>query len=226
MSVGTFRCETSVSVVSHSERVEETPFELTERARDIQARSRRFVEDVLFPLEEEAERCQGRLAQEAIDRVKAEALDAGLVGGLHKPEHGGQGWSTLEWALVEEQFGRSTNAIHWHIPNAYNVWHHASEVQIERYLLPALRGEMRDAYAVTERDAGSDPSRIASTAERTPEGFRLNGEKWFVTTGDVADVLVVMANVIDGEHKLPTLFAVDADAAGVEMIDDPAFTHS
>ena len=208
------------------EAVEETPFELTDRARDIQARSRRFVEDVLMPLEEEAERRRGRLPQDAIDHVKSEAVDAGLVGGLHKPEHGGQGWSTLEWALVEEQFGRSTNAIHWHIPNAYNVWHHASEEQIERYLVPALRGEMRDAYAVTERDAGSDPSRIASTAERTADGFRLNGEKWFVTTGDVAAVLVVMANVIDGEHRLPTLFAVDADAAGVQMVDDPAFTHS
>ncbi len=208
------------------ETVEEIPFELTDRARDIQARSRRFVEDVLIPLEEEAERHLGRLPQDAIDHVKAEAVDAGLVGGLHKPEHGGQGWSTLEWALVEEQFGRSTNAIHWHIPNAYNVWHHASEAQVERYLLPALRGEIRDAYAVTERDAGSDPSRIAATAERTADGFRLNGEKWFVTTGDVAAVLVVMANVIDGDHKLPTLFAVDADAAGVEMIDDPAFTHS
>jgi acyl-CoA dehydrogenase len=208
------------------EAVEETPFKLTDRARDIQARSRRFTEDVLFPLEEEAERHLGRLPQDAIDHVKAEAVAAGLVGGLHKPEHGGQGWSTLEWALVEEQFGRSTNAIHWHIPNAYNVWHHATDAQIERYLLPALRGEIRDAYAVTEKDAGSDPSRIAATAERTPGGYRLNGEKWFVTTGDVAAVLVVMANVIDGEHKLPTLFAVDADAAGVEMVDDPAFTHS
>ncbi len=206
--------------------VEETPFELSERARDIQSRSRRFVEDVLIPLEEEAERRLGRLPQDVIDDVKAEAVAAGLVGGLHKPEHGGQGWSTLEWALVEEQFGRSTNAIHWHIPNAYNVWHHASDAQVERYLLPALRGEIRDAYAVTERDAGSDPSRIAATADRTADGFRLNGEKWFVTTGDVAAVLVVMANVIDGDHRLPTLFAVDADAAGVEMIDDPAFTHS
>ena len=206
--------------------VEETPFELTERARDIQERSRRFVEEVLIPLEEEAERRLGRLPQDVIDEVKAEAVAAGLVGGLHKPEHGGQGWSTLEWALVEEQFGRSTNAIHWHIPNAYNVWHHASDAQVERYLLPALRGEIRDAYAVTERDAGSDPSRIAATAERTADGFRLNGEKWFVTTGDVAAVLVVMANVVDGDHRLPTLFAVDADAAGVEMVDDPAFTHS
>ena len=73
---------------------------------------------------------------------------------------------------MAEQFGRSTNAIHWHVPNAYNVWAHASPEQAERYLRPALRGELRDAYAVTERDAGSDPSRIASTAEPTLRRLR------------------------------------------------------
>ncbi len=75
---------------------------------------------------------------------------------------------------------------------------------------------------MTERDAGSDPSRIAATAERTDGGFGLNGEKWFVTSGDVASVLIVMANVIDGDERLPTLFLVDADAPGVEIVDDPA----
>ena len=204
----------------------EIPFELSDRARDLQARARRFTEDVLFPLEEEAERLDGLLPDETVAEVKRAALEAGLTGGLHDPAHGGQGWSTFEWALVEEQWGRSTNAIHWHVPNAYNVWHHASPEQIERYLVPALRGEVRDAYAVTERDAGSDPTRIATVAERTADGFRINGEKWFVTTGDIADVYIVMANVIEGGEKLPTLFVVDRGAAGMEIIDDPAFTHS
>ena len=49
---------------------------------------------------------------------------------------------------------------------------------------------------------------------RTDGGFRINGEKWFVTSGDVAQVLIVMANVIDGADKLPTLFLVDTDAPG------------
>ena len=123
--------------------------------------------------------------------------------------------------LVEEQYGRSTNAISWHVPNAYNVWEHASEEQIERYLRPALRGEAKDAYAVTERAAGSDPSRIEATAERSDGGFVINAEKWFVTSGDIATVLVVMANVIDGAERLPTLFVVDRDKPGVETVDDP-----
>ena len=197
-----------------------------ERAQGVQTRAKRFAEDVLMPLEEEAERRGGKLDPETIATVKREAIDAGLAGGLHAREHGGQGWTRLEWVLVEEQYGRTTNAIHWHVPNAYNVWAHASAEQIDRYLRPALRGESKDAYAVTERDAGSDPSQIAATAERTDSGYRLNAEKWFVTAGDHADVYVVMANVVDRGHRLPTLFVVDRERAGVEVIDNPDFTHS
>jgi acyl-CoA dehydrogenase len=200
--------------------------EIDERALEVQARARRFVEEVLIPLEEEAERRGGRLDDATVSEIEREAIAARLNGGMHSPEHGGQGWTRTEWCLVEEQYGRSTNAIHWHVPNAYNVWDHASEDQIDRYLRPALRGEGKDAYAVTERGAGSDPSRIEATAVRTEGGFRINGEKWFVTSGDLATVLVVMANVVDGGERLPTLFVVDKDRPGVETVDDPDFTHS
>ena len=196
------------------------------RALEIQARARRFAEDVLMPLEQEAERRGGRLERETIETVRREATAAGLAGGLHAADHGGQGWTRLQWVLVEEQYGRTTNAIHWHVPNAYNVWAHASDEQVNRYLRPALRGELKDAYAVTERDAGSDPSRIAATAERTEAGFRLNAEKWFVTSGDHAEVIVVMANLIEDGERLPTLFVVDRSRDGIEVVEDPDFTHS
>jgi len=202
------------------------PLELTPELEELRGRARKFVEEELIPLEEEAERLGGRLPAETIAHLKEAGIAAGLNGGLHPPEYGGQGWSRLEWALVEEQFGRSTNGIYWHIPNAYNVWDHASDDQRERYLRPALQGELKDAYAVTEEDAGSDPSRIRTVAERTDAGFRISGEKWFVTTGDVAKVLIVMANVVDGDHRMPTLFLVESDAPGVNYLDDPGFTHN
>jgi acyl-CoA dehydrogenase len=201
------------------------PFDLDDETRDVQARARAFTEEILFPLEDEAERRHGRLPDDVVADVKREAIARRLAGGLHEPAHGGQGWTRLQWALVEEQYGRSTNAIHWHIPNGYNVWEHAGPEHTERWLEPLLRGEIRDAYAVTERDAGSDPSRIGATAVPAGSGWRLNGEKWFVTSGDVASVYIVMANVIDGGEKLPTLFVVDAERAGIETIDDPLFTH-
>jgi acyl-CoA dehydrogenase len=202
------------------------PPELDEHGLDVAEGARRFAEEVLMPLEEEAERRGGRLPAELVAELKRKSIDARLAGGMHAVEHGGQGWTRVEWALVEEQYGRTTNALHWYVPNAYNVWAHASAEQIDRYLRPALRGELKDAYAVTERDAGSDPSAITAAAESTPTGFVLNAEKWFVTAGDVASVYVVMANVIDGDARLPTLFVVDRDRPGVEIVDDPAFTHN
>src|ERR1700753_3175312 len=204
-----------------------TPERLDDATLDLQDRARRFTDEVLIPLEVEAEMATGKRPAAPVERVKSEALAAGLTGGLHAKEHGGQGWTRLQWALVAEQFGRSTNAIHWHVPNGYNVWAHGSPEQIDRYLRPLLRGEIRDAYAVTEAEAGSDPSRIASVAVSDGNGgFRLSGEKWFVTSGDVASVLIVMANVVDGDERLPTLFLVEVEAPGVPAVEDPRFTHS
>ena len=54
----------------------------------------------------------------------------------------------------------------------------------------------------------------------------INGEKWFVTSGDVASVLIVMANLVEDGEKLPTLFVVDKSLPGIETVADPAFTHS
>jgi acyl-CoA dehydrogenase len=189
---------------------------------DLVARARTFVEQVLMPLEEKAERAHGRLPPVDVERIRSAAIEARLNGGLHAREHGGQGWSKLEWVLVEEQFGRSTNALSWHVPSAYNVLASGSPEQIDRYLRPALRGELHDAYAVTEADAGSDPSGIATSAVRRDGGWVINGEKWFVTYGDVAAVYIVMAMAEGG----PTLFLVDRSCDGIEVVDDPPFTHS
>jgi acyl-CoA dehydrogenase len=193
---------------------------------DLQQRARRYVEEVLIPNEELAERSGGRLPEELIQRIKREAIAAGLSGGLHAPEHGGQGWSITDWFLVEEQLGRSTNALSWYIPNAYNVLASGTREQVDRYLRPALRGELHDAYAVTEAEAGSDPSGIQTTARKTEGGWVIDGEKWFVTTGDIASVYIVMANaLVDGE-QLGTLFLVDRELDGIEVVEDPPFTHT
>jgi acyl-CoA dehydrogenase len=199
---------------------------LTPEQAELQGRARRFVDELLIPNEELAERSGGHVPDELKERIRREALEAGLSGGRHSPEHGGQGWTTLEWFLVEEQLGRSTNALSWYMPGAYNVLASGSPEQIERYLRPALRGELHDAYAVTEAEAGSDPSRIEATAMRTEDGWVLNGEKWFVTYGDIAAVYIVMANaLVDGEPQ-PTLFLVERGSEGIEVVDDPPFTHT
>ena len=79
---------------------------------------------------------------------------------------------------------------------------------------------------MTEALAGSDATALETTARRSDGGWVIDGEKWFVTSGDVAAVLIVMAlALVDGE-RLPTLFLVEPDAPGVEFVDDPQFTHN
>ena len=203
-----------------------TATDFTPEQLDLQARARRFVDEVLIPNEELAERAGGHIPDELHERIKSESIELGLSGGLHAQEYGGQGWTKTEWFLVEEQLGRSTNALSWHMPGAYNVLANGTPEQIDRYLRPALRGELHDAYAVTEADAGSDPSRIKTTASKTDSGWVIDGEKWFVTYGDIAKVYIVMAKALVDGREEPTLFLVDAGADGIEIVDDPPFTHT
>src|SRR6478672_10440803 len=199
---------------------------LTEAQRELRERAARYVDAVLIPLEEQAELAGGRLPEAAVVRVRDAARAARLTGGNHAVEHGGQGWSAFEQVLVQEELGRNTNGVWWHMGGGYNVLSRGTSEQIERYLLPTLRGERADAYAVTEGGAGSDPGGIAATAERTANGWRIRGEKWFVTSGDIADYDILMVNVVDGDERLPTLFLVDRDRPGIDVVDDPPFTHN
>jgi alkylation response protein AidB-like acyl-CoA dehydrogenase len=202
--------------------------------RDLARRAARFVDTWLIPFEEQAELAGGALPDDVVAGIKAASLEAGLAGALHRTEHGGNSWTHTEWLLVEEQLGRSTNAISWYIPGAYNVWRAASEQLQQRWLVPALRGELHDAYAVTEADAGSDPSGLRTVARRVPGGWEISGEKWFVTFGGIAEVIVVVAYALEAGESLddvstprrPTLFAVPSDSAGISTIDDPPFTHN
>ena len=111
-----------------------TAADFTPEQLDLQDRARRFVEDVLIPNEELAERAGGKIPDELKQRIKREAIDARLSGGLHAVEHGGQGWSKTEWFLVEEQLGRSTNAPVMAHARRVHVLASGTPEQIERYL--------------------------------------------------------------------------------------------
>jgi alkylation response protein AidB-like acyl-CoA dehydrogenase len=127
--------------------------------------------------------------------------------------------------LVEEQWGRATGAL-WDIPWRPSIPLAAgTEEQKERYLRPACRGERRDAYAITEDGAGSDVTMVATTAHRDGDAWVIDGEKWHVTTGDIADFLMVHAHV-DGDPAKATVFIVDKDLPGVEIVRTPKYSHT
>ena len=192
--------------------------------RDLRSRARAFTEDVLIPLEDECETNDG-LTSESADRAKQAVLDSGFNAINHAAEDGGQGLDTFQQMLVEEQWGRATGAL-WDVPWRPSIpLARGTEAQKERYLRPATRGERRDAYAITEEHAGSDPSMVRTAARRDGDGWVLDGEKWHVTSGDVADFFLVHAHA-DGDRDRPTLFLVDKDLPGVRLVRTPKYTHT
>jgi acyl-CoA dehydrogenase len=86
---------------------------------------------------------------------------------------------------------------------------------------PIVRGEWREAWALTEPQAGSDLSALATTAVRDGDAWVLNGEKWFVTSEGQPGVYVVAA-IAEGDQ---TLFLVEPGTAGLEITRTPAFLH-
>lgn len=198
---------------------------LTEEDRAIQARAREFTEKFLFPIEDENEKNNGGLSEETLARVKQAILDYKLNGMNHSVEDGGQGYTILQQTLISEEVGRSSGCV-WDVvwAPAYPL-RFATPEQKREYLYPANLGDRREAYAITEPDAGSDPRLVKTSATRRNGKFYLNGEKWFVTSGDHADFLLVHAHV-DGDPDKPTLFIVDKDLPGVRIKRMPKFTHT
>ena len=177
-----------------------------------------------MPLEDECEEHDG-LTPASHASAKQAVLDHGFNGINHDQRNGGQGYDTFQQMLIEEQWGRATGAL-WDIPWRPSIpLARGTEEQKERFLRPANRGERRDAYAITEEGAGSDVTAVATTATRDGDAWVLDGEKWHVTSGDVADFFLVHAHV-DGDPAKATVFLVDKDAPGVRLVRTPKYTHT
>ncbi len=203
-------------------------FALTEPQRELRARARAYVRDVLQPMEQAFERANGRVPRDWGDPLRRAAIEARLHGGSFPTELGGQGWSALEQVLVHEQLGQATGGLWSFVPGAYNVLRHGTPDQQRRYLEPSLRGERNGSYAITEPNAGSDARRLEATATRDTAtgGWILNGEKWFVTGPDDTDFMIFHCLAETSAGHVPTLFLVDYDTPGVRLTDDPDYTHT
>jgi acyl-CoA dehydrogenase len=198
--------------------------ELQQDDAALQADARRFADEVLQPLELECEEHDG-LTPESAAAGKQAVIDHGFAAINHTVENGGRGLDTFQVMLVEEQWGRVTNAL-WDVPWRPSIPLAAgTDEQKERFLRPACRGERRDAYAITEAGAGSDVTMVATTARRDGDAWVLDGEKWHVTSGDVADFFLVHAHV-DGDPAKATVFLVDKDTPGVRLVRTPKYTHT
>ena len=197
-------------------------FQLSDEQEELRQRAASLAAEIIA-YEEDCERDRG-LGPEALAEISAKTIEHGLNAINMPAEWGGAGLSIFDQVLVQEQLGQITNALWDTVWRPANALRACDEEQRARWLEPAIRGERRDCVAVTEADAGSDPSALSSVAERDGDDFLLSGEKWFVTVGDVADFLIVLARVMPEDE--PTMFLVDKDLPGVAVKRTPAYMHT
>ncbi|MGV4987875.1 acyl-CoA dehydrogenase family protein [Streptomyces sp. NRAIS4] len=197
-------------------------FRLTPRQAQLKAEARALT-DFIAAYELPCEENNG-LPADAHAKIRDAVLDAGLQAVNMPAEWGGAGLTIAEQVTVQEELGRLTGALWDMVWRPANALRFCTPEQRERFLVPVIRGERRDCYAVTEPGAGSDPQNLATTATKNDRGWVLNGEKWFVTVGDHADFMIVLAAA--GPERAPTLFLVDKDTPGIEMTRVPRFMHT
>ena len=197
-------------------------------ADDIRIRdtARDFVE-TLMPYEVEAELAGGQLPKELTAEHHARAIELGLYATNMPKSVGGPGCTALQQVLVQEQVGRVTNALAWVAHTPPQWWAPvATDYQLQRWLLPAVRGEKHEAYAITEEFAGSDVSALETSARRDGDDYIINGVKWHVTSYNLADYVFVQARLVGGEHEGDhVLLVVDLPSPGVEVVRSPQYTH-
>ena len=199
-------------------------FRLNPAHRELQDKARLFCDEHLLPLELVVEEAGGLPADRRPQLIEA-VRSTGFDGINHSVADGGRGFSVLEQTLVNEQLGRATCglwAVMWQPPISLKF---GTPAQKATYLVPSCRGERRGCFAITEPGAGSDAGAVETRAKTVQGGYRLFGEKWFVTSWNACDYVIVHANV-DGDAAKPTLFLVDKTAPGIRHVRSPRFMHS
>lgn len=191
---------------------------LTEENEMIAATVRAFVENEIYPHEELVERT-GEVPQEIAQDIMRKTKELGFYACNFPESVGGAGLNHREFALVERELGRGSMALTHFFGRPQNILMACEGEQIERYLLPAVRGERMDALAMTEPGAGSDVRGMKCSARREGGDWVVNGTKHFISGADHADFIIVF--IATGEDQTPkgpkkriTAFLVDRGTPG------------
>lgn len=147
---------------------------------------------------------------------------AGELGfcGLYTPEDaGGLGLSRLDSSLIFEQLAMgcttTTAMLTIHNMATWMIASYGTEEIKSRWCESLVSGEKLASYCLTEPGAGSDAASLKTKAERTPDGYRLNGAKVFISGAGATDVLVVMARTGGPGPSGISAFVIPANAEGV-----------
>lgn len=199
--------------------------DISKDAQAWQRIAREYADNYLQPHEVEAELNEGKLPGEITKRNKLRAIELGFTAIDVPRSHGGLELPMESQVAIWEQLGRVTNALSWCFPEPQSwMFDACSDAQIEKYIMPMMRGESKECYAITESGPGSDLAGLEATATRDGDDYILNGEKWYVTSANLADYFWFQARLPDEGDD--ALFLIDQGTDGIEIIANPKFSHT
>lgn len=183
----------------------------------------RFLAEEIYPHEDEVDK-QGRVPLELGRQIEKRALETGLFAANLPQSVGGGGLDYKSIAVVEREYGKTSHALSSWIGRPTEILMACVDDQIERYLLPCVRAEKRELFALTEPEAGSDIMSMKSQARRDGDDWILNGSKHFISGPVMPDFAIVFAvtgsdETPRGPRKRITAFLVDVGAKGFDIVE-------
>jgi acyl-CoA dehydrogenase len=168
-------------------------YELPENLRLMRDSARRFVKNELEPISQKVEE-EEKIPESVVQKMR----EMGFFGMSIPEEYGGMGLGTLGECVMNEEFGRVNSSFRSRFGTnngigSQGILIDGTPEQKEKYLPRIASGEWTAAFALTEPNAGSDAANIQTKAEKKGDVYLLNGLKHFITNGDIADVVTVMA---------------------------------
>jgi len=188
--------------------------ELTKEKKDIQTAARDFATKELVPVADELDQ-----AEEFAWKNFKWMAKLGFTGMVLPAEYGGSGFDELSLAIAIEEIAKAcastADILDAHLVLCAGlIYHWGDEEQRKRFLPPLAKGEKVGSFAITEPDAGSDIGSIKTEAVRDGESYILNGQKTFITNGDVCDTVVVFASIPELAPRGMTAFVLEKGMAG------------
>ena len=180
-----------------------------------------FVEQELYPHEDEVEK-SNHIDESLAESIKKKAIQLGLYATNMPEEYGGGGLDTLTLCLLEKELGKANFGLQYIVARPSNILMACKGDQINKYLIPSIRGEKVDCLAMTEPNAGSDVRSMQCRAEKDGDFFVINGSKHFISHADMADFVILFAasgseETSRGGKKKITSFLVDIGTPGFSV---------
>lgn len=157
------------------------------------------------------------------DQVLPLAKKHDILGMIVPKEYGGRGADTVTYVRALARINREGTGVRTFFSGhtsigEYPILTWGSEDLKRRYLPPACRGEKILAFGLTEPDAGSNPLEMQSTYERRGDKFVLNGVKYLISNGGIADAIVAFAYSTSGPRRV-SAFVIDTKVKGFTAED-------